>query len=395
MAVTRNAFCLPNCSYILQTDYVRRICGLNGFSNRTIIVPVRATAIGKITQYGDLFARIGSPLCINRQILAKGGSLKGSCASGVEIPTTKGVVTHCGSRKGDLLANNAGNRSRHRSVAGISVLESDRSDKVLTTTGAIACIVDCVTESCNYAILYGSFKSALCIGVNLFTDRASVIFLVTRGETGCSDCFCLCKIVGASKLIYGSVFVALFVTNGTFLVLNTISCKGRLNVNHPFIFVSDLTDGAASVAFGVAGIRPSVADCRDYAIGVDVAAYATGVRGVTIIFTSRSSYNCIVAVFSESRNYAIRYSSFNSTLCIGVNLIAFGASVIFLVTIGLTGCSGCRCLCECMRTTIGKSNLDNNSKVVTGVCEKVVAFNRILHMVRSKDVIAGGGTTCT
>ena len=99
-----------------------------------------------------------------------------------------------------------------------------------------------VAESCNQAGLYGSFESTLFIRVNFITDRASVIFLVTPGKTGCSDCFCLCEVVGASKFIYGSAFVTLIVANRTFLVLDTFSINGGIDVNFPFVVVRNLFD---------------------------------------------------------------------------------------------------------------------------------------------------------
>ena len=343
---TRNTKCLPICTRILQTNYVGIICRLNGTPNRTIIEQGRSTTIGIIAQYRNLFASIGNnPLCIKDQILAKGGFLKGSSASIVEIPTRKVVVAHFGSRKGNFLANNAGNGSNDCSAiakvcAGrqLSTQQIDRSNKVLTADSTNACIVDLVTESCNYAILYVSFESALCIRVNSVTDRTRVIFLVTRGKTGCRGCFCLCEIVGASKLICRSVFVACSVANGTFFMLNTSGCKGRRGINDPFIIV---------------------ADCSGFAIGVGVATYATGVRGVTVSLTSRSSYDCIVAVL-DSRNYAIRCGHFNSTVYIGEQLATGRTSVMCLVTRSGAGCVGCRYRCELMRTNIGKSNIDNN-----------------------------------
>ena len=100
-----------------------------------------------------------------------------------------------------------------------------------------------VTESCDYAILLGCFEGTLCVEVNLATQGTSVIFLITCGETGSSGCFCFCKIVGAGKLIYGSVYVACVVANGTFLVLNTFGIKSRFGVNLPFVVVGEFGDG--------------------------------------------------------------------------------------------------------------------------------------------------------
>ena len=223
-----------------------------------------------------------------------------------------------------------------------------------------------MTGSCDYAILYGSFESTLCIGVNLITDRTHVIFLATRGETGCSDCFCLYKIVGANKLIYNSVFVALFVANGTFLVLNTFGVKSGLRVNYPLIIVDDLTGSAtAVVTVDVAGIRPSVAGCRGFAIDINVTTYATGVRGVTVSLTGGSRYYTFAVGVCESRNYTIRLGHFNSTVFIGEKLAATRTNVIFFTTRGSAGRFGCCYLCELMRTNLGKSYF--NKQRITGI----------------------------
>ena len=96
-----------------------------------------------------------------------------------------------------------------------------------------------VTERIDYAILCGGKKSTFCIGVDLVADRTGVVFSVTRSCAGCGNRFCFCKIVSTSQLIYGSVFIASYVANRTFLVLDAFTVKGRLHVNYPDVIMTE------------------------------------------------------------------------------------------------------------------------------------------------------------
>ena len=81
------------------------------------------------------------------------------------------------------------------------------------------------------------------------------------------------------------------------------------------------------------------AHCYEHCI-----TYGTGLCGCT-------GCRCACRVLAGGRNSASRYGSFNSTLCIGVKLTAFRASVIFLVTGSRAGrINGC-CPCECVSTS--------------------------------------------
>ena len=350
---------------------------------------VRTGIVSKIALYRDRCACIGNPLCIKRQSCAKYLFLKGNCASIVAIPTRKGVAAHCGSGKGDLIAIKTVNGGSNFGVGGIiSTLESDFH---LTANSAHACTVDLVSDrftlSCtayeasfgsgagciyprvvncgNCAIFHSGFKSTLGIGVNLATNGTSVIFLVTCSFAGCLCCFCLCEIVGTSKFIYEHAFVALGVANCTFLVLNTLGCRSGRSIDYPFVVVKCLTGGATTVVtFGIASVRPSVTGCRGSGI-VGLTTYATGVKDASILFASGgNNYNSIVTV-SKSRNDAILYDNFNGTVYIGVNLIAYRASVIFLVTANRAGWVGCFYLCESVRTTLRNSDVSKDR--VTGI----------------------------
>ena len=185
------------------------------------------------------------------------------------------------------------------------------------------CSCPSVADLSNYASLRGGFKSTLCIGVDLFANRTSVIFLVTGSFAGRLRCFCFCELVGTSQHINGSVFVALSVANCTFLVLDTFVVNGRLNVNYPFIIVNSLTGGATTVVtLCITNARPSVAGCKRCAI-VGITTYATGVKDVAILFTGGANdYNSSITV-SRSGNCVIRYANFNSTVYISVSLTAF------------------------------------------------------------------------
>ena len=366
----------------MDAKYVGRIFQNGIYYKGTVRTTL--TGLNIEAHYRDLLICIGSPLCIKRQILAKGGSCKGLRASIVEIPTLKVVVPHLGNGKGDLCANNTQNgvcdlgvianicagrqlaaKERDLSIQvfaannanagkvgfvsakftlscttyeaslgsytgcffpnvsdrlafGRSTYEaglggsagcicpsvSDRFAFGYTTFGAslggsAGCICPSVSEGRNYAIRYGRLKRTRCIGVNLAADRASVVFLITCSKTGCGDFLCFCETVRTSKLIYASVFVAFVVANCTFLVLNTFACKGRLRVNYPFVVVSDITDGAASVVtFGIASVRPSVAE----SLLKYVVASCTGL--------SRSTGCGCACLVTESRNEAFLYGGF-------------------------------------------------------------------------------------
>ena len=103
-----------------------------------------------------------------------------------------------------------------------------------------------------------------------------------------------------------------------------------------------------------------------------------------------------LVVVTESSNYAILGGNFNSTLCIGVNLAAFRASVVFPVARSGAGCVDCFCLCKCVRTTnFGNSYTGKNGISAILFFQNLVALNRMLHVVRSKDVIAGIGRICS
>ena len=124
----------------------------------------------------------------------------------------------------------------------ISVTASITSVSGITLFGASGCCyysIIVVTGCRNYTIQYGSFESAFSIRVDSATDRAGVIFLVARCETGCGGCFRLGEIVNACDLIYESVFVTLIMTNCTLFVFDAFSCESRINVNYPLVVVSD------------------------------------------------------------------------------------------------------------------------------------------------------------
>jgi hypothetical protein len=65
-----------------------------------------------------------------------------------------------------------------------------------------------VTESCNYAVLYGRFVLCLCVRIDL-TARAGVILCATVCYTGSSYCIGLCKRLCAYVL---GLFVGSFVS---------------------------------------------------------------------------------------------------------------------------------------------------------------------------------------
>ena len=329
----------------LQTDDV-------GFSITTDKVRYKTIcAIATVdikAQYSEhlTFGCILNPLCIKRQIVAKGCFLKGVCTIGVPIPTLKVIAVQYGSRDGGkFLTNNAGNGSGELGIAAgvrVSILETDCSIKVFFANSANACVVNVVAKSRNCAFLYGRFKRTLLIRVNLVAVGTNVIFRVARFFTGWIFCFYLCeKIEVTSQHIDRRIFVAFLLANCAYLMLNTGGAMGRRNVNHPLIVVNLITGSTATVVtVDVADMCPCVAEsCRKF-----LAASDTGLRS----FTSWSQ----ARLMTESRNFAIRYGSFNSTLFIGVNLAADKASVVFPVARLKASCSFCFCLCRQVSTRI-------------------------------------------
>ena len=421
--VTGKIVCFPSRSHILQTDYARSLrCFPDGQRNMLIAIGSITSTCG-IAQYSNRVAcAYGvSPLCIKRQVFAKGVSCKGLCAIAVGIPTSKAAICLCGGGKvRKFLACKTGNCGKNFNVVvAISVFEGDCDDRptanitnicivelmsqgftlsCVITYGAslgsgAGCCYPSVSERIDYASLNSGFKSTLFVGVNVVANRTSVIFLVTCSSAGCRSCFFLYKLVGT--IYSGSVFVALAVANCTFLVLDTVVIIGRLSIDYPFIVVNSFTGGTATViTLCVTSVCPSVADCKGCAI-VGIITYAAGMQNVTILFTGSVDHYHGSFTVSEGRNPAILYSHFNSTVCIGENLIAFRAGVMFLVARSRAGCFAC-CLCEGVRTsTRGNSYVDKNRIAGILFAQNLVAFNHILHVVRNKYVIALVGIVCS